>query len=183
MSTFDQNPVADLERPEKHADKTPEEQFLHDLSFELWLSGYQSALVPDHYGNSDLIRKLHYLSGFASFQSDWHGVYTDVMRMVEDQQRTVKIPCDVSLEQVSDMLNKSGMSFTITDKNEVIINPFADIHDDLLGVLTGMKHQVDNLGDFSNKLQDKLVSLIDKTANSDISYKSNLQKSINNIVA
>ena len=168
---------------DKKTERTPEEQFMHDLSFELWLSGYQTEWLPDHNGNSDFISKLHYLSGFFSFRPDWHGVYAEVMRMIEAQQRTVKIPVNMSMEKVSTILNHSDMSFTLKNKHEVIINPFADIHDELLGVLTGMKHQVDNLGDFSNKLQDKLVSLIGKTASSDVAYKSSLQKTINSIIS
>lgn len=183
MTTFHAAFRVRLSEYEKQAVRTPEEQFMHDLSFELWLSGYQTEFLLAHRENADLISKLHYLSGFVSFRSDWHGVYAEVMRMVEAQQHTVKIPANMSMEQVSAILNRSGMSFTLKDKHEVIINPFADIHDQLLGVLTGMKHQVDNFGDFSNKLQNKLVSLIGKMANPEISCKSRLQKSINSIVA
>lgn len=171
-----------LNECKKQSERTPEEQFIHDLCFELWLSGYQTEFLPDKGENADLISKLHYLSGFVLFRSDWHRVYAEVMRMVETQQHTVKIPVNMSMEQVSAILNRSGMSFTLKNKHEVIINPFADIHDELLGVLTGMKYQVDNLGDFSNKLQDKLVSLIGKIASPDIPCKSRLQRIINSIV-
>ncbi|WP_273908439.1 hypothetical protein [Enterobacter bugandensis] len=168
---------------------TPEEKFWHELSMAILNFGKLPDFLELDNGNigselkyNDLKRNFNYLAIGPEGAPAWKKVYDETLQQLQQLQQKIKIPEGVSRDKVVEMLNEVGVPFTLSNNNEVVLNPF-DLYNEALPVLLELKNQNESNGYPSDEIRNKLRSLMDKSVELGKSYSSiieNFRVKINN---
>ena len=168
---------------------TPEEKFWHELSMAILNFGKLPDFLELDNGNTgselkynDLTRKFNYLAIGPENAPEWKKVYDETLQLLQQLQQKIKIPEGVSMHKVVEMLNEVGIPFTLSNNNEVVLNPF-DLYNEALPVLLELKNQNESNGYPSDEIKNKLRSLMGKSVELSKSHSSiieNFKVKINN---
>lgn len=168
---------------------TPEEKFWHKLSMAILNFGKLPDFLELDNGNTgselkynDLMRKFNYLAIGPESAPEWKKVYDETLQLLQQLQQKIKIPEGVSMDKVVEMLNEVGIQFTLSNNNEVVLNPF-DLYNEALPVLLELKNQNESNGYPSDEIRNKLRSLMGKSVELSKSHSSiieNFKVKINN---